>query len=50
MKEQDASKHEYQPHFCMNIDGCQVTVYFAVQQERSILEDIKRMILSGLKK
>jgi len=50
MQEKKQRKYKKQPLLCMKIDGCQVTVYFAQQQERSILEEIKRMILSGLKK
>ena len=50
MKKQNLRKDEKQQPLHMNIDGCQVTVYFAPQQENSVWEDIKRMILVGLKK
>ena len=50
MKKKKQLKNEKQPPLYMEIDGCQVTVYFAPQQEHSVWEDIKRMILSGLKK
>jgi len=50
LKEQNPRQNEKQPAIHMEIDGCQVTVYFAPQQERSVWEDIKRMILGGLKK
>ena len=50
MKEKRLLAYETQPPLYMNVDGCQVTVYFAARQEHSILEDIKRMILGGLKK
>ena len=41
---------EKQPAMHMNVDGCPVTVYFLPRRDSSALEDIKKMILSGLSK
>ena len=48
--EKQIQEHKNQSPLCLNVDGCQATIHFTSRQEGNVLEDIKRMILSGLKK
>ena len=39
---------EKRPAIHMEVDGCSISVFFIPREESNALEDIKRMILSGL--
>jgi hypothetical protein len=49
MKETESPKYEA-PALQMTVDGCAVTVYFSSSAAHDLLEDVKKMLLSGAAK
>jgi len=48
MKQQNVLPCERKPPIHMEVEGCSVSIYFTPREDSNPLEDIKRMILSGL--